>query len=219
MHEIQRKLLSLAESVNLAELTLREIGAKIGETSPQKVKHHLQQLEKRGLIRIDKVKGIIEKASAGFVSGLGGAMRLFAIPILGAANAGPAVDISDQRIEGYLRVSSTMLSSKRKADHLFALKVDGPSMNRVVIDGKRIEDGDYVIIDSSVLNPKNGDVVLSIIDGMANIKRFYRDETNKQVVLVSDSTQSFPPIYIHANDNYRVNGKVVQVIKKPKIKE
>jgi SOS-response transcriptional repressor LexA len=146
-------------------------------------------------------------------------MRLFAIPILGAANAGPAVDISDQRIEGYLRVSSTMLSSKRKADHLFALKVDGPSMNRVVIDGKRIEDGDYVIIDSSVLNPKNGDVVLSIIDGMANIKRFYRDETNKQVVLVSDSTQSFPPIYIHANDNYRVNGKVVQVIKKPKIKE
>lgn len=219
MHEIQRKLLSLAENINLAELTLREIGAKIGETSPQKVKHHLQQLEKRGLIRIDKVKGIIEKASAGLVAGLGNTMRLFAIPILGAANAGPAVDISDQRIEGYLRVSSTMLLRKRKADHLFALKVDGPSMNRVVIDGKRIEDGDYVIIDSSVVNPKNGDVVLSIIDGMANIKRFYRDETNKQVVLMSDSTQSFPPIYIHANDNYRVNGKVVRVIKKPKIKE
>lgn len=219
MHEIQRKLLSLAENINLAELTLREIGAKIGETSPQKVKHHLQQLEKRGLIRIDKVKGIIEKASAGLVAGLGNTMRLFAIPILGAANAGPAVDISDQRIEGYLRVSSTMLSRKRKADHLFALKVDGPSMNRVVIDGKRIEDGDYVIIDNSVVNPKNGDIVLSLIDGMANIKRFYRDETNKQVVLISDSTQSFPPIYIHANDNYRVNGIVVQVIKKPKIKE
>lgn len=218
MHEIQKKLLVLAESMNLAELTLREIGAKIGETSPQKVKHHLQQLEKRGLIRIDKVKGIIEKAVGGFVAGLGEKVRLFAIPILGAANAGPAVDISDQRIEGYLRVSSSMLLNKRKADHLFALKVDGPSMNRVVIDGKRIEDGDYVIIDSSIVNPKNGDVVLSIIDGMANIKRFYRDETNKQVVLMSDSTQSFPPIYIHANDNYRVNGKVVQVIKKPKLK-
>ena len=65
MHTIQEKLLKLSETKNLGQMTLREIGSFIGETSPQKVKHHLQQLEKRGLIRIDKKAGIIEKAGKG----------------------------------------------------------------------------------------------------------------------------------------------------------
>ncbi len=65
---------------------------------------------------------------------------------------------------------------------------------------------------------RNGDIVLSIIDGMANIKRFFLDKANNQVVLVSDSTKEFPPIYIHEDDDFMINGKVVQVIKKPKFK-
>ncbi len=55
---------------------------------------------------------------------------------------------------------------------------------------------------------------MSIIDGMANIKKFHRDKANKQIALVSDSTQRSPPIYIHEDDDFMINGKVVQVIKK-----
>jgi len=140
--------------------------------------------------------------------------QLLSIPILGAANAGPANRLAEAHVEGYLRISSTFLASPSKRK-LFALKVDGPSMNRAEVDGKRIENGDYVIIDSEARNPRDGDVVLSIIDGMANIKRYHRDKTNKQVVLVSDSTHRFPPIYLHEDDEFMINGKVVQVIKKP----
>ena len=89
-------------------------------------------------------------------------------------------------------------------------------MNRVNIDGKRIEDGDYAIIDYEYKTPRNGDIVLSIIDGASNIKKFYRDEDGN-IVLASDSTQNFPPIYIHKDDNYMINGKVVQIIKRPKL--
>jgi SOS-response transcriptional repressor LexA len=91
-------------------------------------------------------------------------------------------------------------------------------MNRAEIGGKRIEDGDYVIVDVSDKHVRNGDIVLSIIDGLANIKKFYLDKKNNQVILMSQSTKDFPPIYIHENDDFMINGKVVQVIKKPKIR-
>lgn len=217
MHKIQQELLRVAQEKNLGQYTLREIGAFIGETSPQKVKHHLMELEKKGLVKIDKVKGVIKKIRQDWEASLSGHTKLLTIPILGAVNAGPAAIFAETNIEGFLKVSSMLLAPAVRNEHrLFALKVVGPSMNRAVVGGKRIEDGDYVIVDITDKNVKNGDVVLSIIDGMANIKKFYLDRESRQVVLMSESTKEFPPIYIHEDDDFMINGKVVQVIKKPK---
>src|ERR1043165_4346625 len=103
MHELQWKLLNLAEDDNLGRYTLRALGAMIGEGAPQKIKHHLTQLEKRGLIRIDRSKSLIERTRQGSVtSSLKGA-RLLSIPILGAANAGAANLAVQTHIEGYLK--------------------------------------------------------------------------------------------------------------------
>lgn len=216
MHELQQKLLKLADEKNLGQYTLREVAAMVGESSPQKIKHHLTQLEKRGLIRVDRARNLIEKTQRGSVTGFLRRGRLLTIPILGSANAGPARLLAEQNIEGYLKVSNTLIG-RRRSSQLFALKVDGSSMNRSMIDGKRIEDGDYVIVDADARDPQNGDVVLSVIDGLANLKRFHLDKPNRQIALVSESTQDFPPIYIHEDDDFFVNGKVVQVIKKPKL--
>lgn len=216
MHILQEKLLlKLSAEGNLGKFKLREIAGMVGEKSPQKIKHHLHQLEKRGLIRVDKSKRIIEKANSGRLTSLLKNAQLFSIPILGSANAGPATLLAEANLEGYLKISSSFFPGRSNLK-LFAIKVDGPSMNRAVIDGKRIEDGDYVIIDSEDRTPADGDIVLSIIDGLANIKRFHIDRQNRQIALVSDSTHHFPPIYVHEDDEFMVNGKVVQVIKKPK---
>ena len=215
MHEIQHKILDLTRDRNIGQYTLRQIGELIGENEvPQKIKHHLNQLEKKGLIRIDKSKGIIEKTSEKTIKGLLKNAKLFTIPILGSANAGPATLLAEKNIEGYLRISSTLLE-RQTIQNLFALKVSGPSMNRGEIEGKKIEDGDFIIIDTKDLNIKNGDIVLSVIDGASNIKKIYKDKKNKQIVLMSESTQNFSPIYIHENDNYVINGKVIKVVKKP----
>jgi len=214
MHELQRKLLVLAGEKNLGQYSLREIGAMVGERSAQKIKHHLNQLEKRGLIRIDKARARIESATEGWVAGLLRKAKLLSVPVLGSANAGPACVFAEPNIEGYLRISSTLLA-EHASHRLFALKVDGPSMNRAEVHGKRIEDGDYVIIDSEHVSAQDGDIVLSIIDGMANIKRFCRDDDHEQIALASESTHVFPPVYIHSHDDYHINGKVVQVVKKP----
>ncbi len=215
MHELQQKLLKLTQDKNLGQHTLREVGALIGEKSPQKIKHHLQQLEKRGLIRIDKSRGIIEKAEGGLIASVLKNAKLLSIPILGSANAGPAQVFAETNIEGYLRVSTSLLRYP-KNHRLFALKVDGPSMNKAQVNGKKIEDGDYIIIDSEDRFAEDGDVVLSVIDGLANVKRYYVDEENNQILLMSDSTQDFPAIHIHKDDNFMINGKVVGVVKKPK---
>lgn len=208
MHTTQEKLLKLASDKNLGQLTLREIGKLVGESYPQKVKHHLLQLQKKGLLRIDKGRSLIEKMTEGAIKNT----NLISIPILGTANCGPANTFAEENLEGYLRVSARLLKKKKG---IFAVKVDGPSMNKALIDGKSIEDGDYAVIDGEAKDPKDKEVVLSIIDGMANIKRYRWDSKNKQIILMSDSTREFPPIYIHEDDNFMINGKVVQVIKKP----
>lgn len=214
MHDIQKTLLNLAQEKNLGQMTLREIGELIDEKSPQKVKHHLSQLEKKGLIRVDRDNGLIRKVTQEQVSGFLKEAKLINVPIFGSANAGPAEIFADQNIEGFLRISSSLLDRDELNHNLFAIKVKGPSMNRTNVKGKTIEDGDYIIVDSDNREPEDNSVILSVIDSMANVKRLRLDRENNQIVLMSESTQDFPPIVIHDTDDYSINGKVVQVIKK-----
>src|SRR5438309_358408 len=112
MHRLQHDLLRLAATKNLGNLKLREIGRLVGEDSPQKIKHHLHQLEKRGLIRVDKSTNTIQRVKAGTAKSSLSNARLLAIPILGAANAGPATLLAEQNVEGYLKVSSTFVRGR-----------------------------------------------------------------------------------------------------------
>lgn len=207
MHAIQEKLLKLVDEKNIGDFTLRQIGELIGESLPQKIKHHLSQLERKGFILIDKknkkISRISNKAKAGglFIS----------VPIVGSANCGPAVIYADQNIEGYLKISKRLIPNKKS---IFAIKAEGNSMNKANINGKNIESGDYVIIDSENISPHDNDYIVSIIDGMANIKKYRLDRKNSRIALLSESTQEYDPIFIHENDDFKISGKVVDVIKK-----
>jgi repressor LexA len=210
MHPIQERLLKVIDQKNLSDMTLRDIGELIKEPLPQKIKHHLEQLEKKGFIVYDRKNKTISRVKTNskilspFVS----------VPVIGSANCGPATIFANENIEGYLKISKNILS---KCKNVFAIKAQGLSMNKSSVNGMCIEDGDYLIIDSDYRTPRNGDVVLSVIDDMANIKKYVFDEENNQIVLVSQSTKDIPPIYIHEDDSFMINGKVIQVIKKPKL--
>ena len=212
MHKIQEQILKLSSEKDLGKLSLRKIGKLIGEEDqPQKVKHHLLQLEKNGLLSINRSERIMVKTAPGLIHN----SKLISVPILGSANCGTATIYADQNIEGYLRVSGKILSRKKD---VFAIKASGYSMNKANINGDSIEDGDYVVVDPKYRSVRNGDYVLSIIDGTANIKRFFKDSANKRIILLSESSASYSPIFIHFDDldRYLVNGKIIQVIKKLK---
>lgn len=206
MHPIQEKLLKVIDDKNIGSLTLRQIGGLIGEKLPQKVKHHLSQLERKGFILIDRknknISRISNKAKAGDI--------FISIPILGTANCGPATIYADQNIEGYLKISKRLVPNKKS---IFALRAEGNSLNRANIGGKNVESGDFVIVDSENTSPRDDDYVVSIIDNMANIKKYRSDKNHSRVALLSESTQEYSPIFIHENDDFRISGRVVDVVK------
>jgi repressor LexA len=206
---IQKQLLELSQRYDLKKMGFRQIGRLIGVDHPQKIKFHMKKV---GLFDESpaKTKTLIKSLTSSKTS------NIFSIPILGLANCGDASVLAESRIEGMLPVSSRLLPTNH-FDNLFAVKAVGLSMNRANVNGKSINDGDYVIIDGEDKTAKDGDYVLSIINGMANIKRFTEDKFNKQVVLQSESSKFFPPIHIHEDelDDYLLNGKVVEIIKQP----
>jgi len=212
MHILQTKLLKILGKVDFSKTSLRQLTKIVGEKYPQKVKHHIEQLEKKGLVSINWNTRRLFKVQRGAAGS-----PLISVPILGSANCGPAAIFADENIEGYVKISKTILGLRTIGD-FFAIRAFGNSMNKADVDGRNIEQGDIVIIDPKEKSPKNGDYVLSIIDNVATIKKFVLDRENRQVVLLAESTDDYPPIYIDPSETYFVSGKVKYVIKKPKIR-
>ena len=71
-------------------------------------------------------------------------------------------------------------------------------MDKANIDGRSIEDGDYVIVKQTREIPQNNDYVVSIIDDRANIKKFYQKDG--EIALISESKQERMPIFIDSSE-------------------
>jgi len=103
MNITQQQLLSLiANTPDIGSLSLRKIAELIGaKGKPQIAKHHLQQLEKAGLIQMNLEQGILKVVKKGYnhVS----KSPLFSIPIVGAANCGPAAIYAEQKVKDILK--------------------------------------------------------------------------------------------------------------------
>jgi len=101
MHHIQKKLLELAKTNNLAECTLRRTAELIGDPdmSPGQVQHHLLQLEKRNLLFINR-KNKTQRLESPVEDD-----RFVLVPIVGSASCGPALNYAEEYYEGFLRIS------------------------------------------------------------------------------------------------------------------
>ena len=211
MNILQTQLLNLiASTPEIGSFSLRKIAELLGaKGKPQTAKYHLQQLEKRGLIQMNLGEDVLKLVQKGYNYTI--KSPLFAIPIVGAANCGPAITYADQKVDSYLKISSSLLP--RNKNRLFAVKVDGDSMNQARVKGKTIESSDYVLVDKETYKYNDGDVVLAIIDGLATIKEFYLDMAHNRIALKANSNHEYMPIYIGEEDRFIINGKVVDVIK------
>lgn len=211
MHRLQKLLLDMIKTGEITgSHSLRKIAELIGaKNMPQVAKYHLQQLEKEGFIQVNLDENILRLVKKGF--NMATKSPLYTLPVYGSANCGPATIFAEQNIEGYLKVSSGLLPKSRKG--LFVLRASGASMNRAQIQGKTIEDGDFVLVDSNYKNFKTGDVVVAIIEDMATIKRYRYDKVHERILLEADSTQKYLPIILHEEDNFLINGKVTDIIK------
>jgi SOS-response transcriptional repressor LexA len=83
-------------------------------------------------------------------------------------NVGSATIFAEENFHGFLRVSSKLIG-RSKPSGLYAVKADGTSMNRADIGGRKIFDGDFVIVNSQKRNVIRCDVVLAVIDPCMDI--------------------------------------------------
>jgi SOS regulatory protein LexA len=190
--------------------TVREIKSESGKLglnlkSLRSFFLYLNALEEKGYIeRTSEDRGILLKgvSSDNFVQ----------IPVFGAASAGAATMFADQYVEGYLRVSKRLV----KDHNVFAVQVSGTSMNRAKVNSKAIQSGDFILVDADVKDYRNGDRVLVVIDGLATVKT-YRSVDGKTIALMPESTDKrHQPIFLTPDDNFVINGRVVDVLKMPK---
>lgn len=164
---------------------------------------YLNELEEKGYIeRTSEDRGIRLKGvtSESFLD----------VPVFGMANAGAATMFADQYIEGYLKVSKKIV---RNARSVYAIQVSGTSMNKASVNGKTIQNGDFILVDSSWKHYDNGDKVLVAIDGLATVKT-YRTVDGRNIVLLPESTdKKHKPIFLTDDDDFVINGKVIDVLK------
>lgn len=206
MNPIQQKLLDIAKLEDIERLRRVDLVEMVNCEYPSQITHHLKQLVKRGdLVRKDGRLVPALRTNAGLVM----------IPVMGEADCGEATRYADGRIVDNLAVSPSVLKPKL-SERLYALVARGDSMNRATVEGKTIENGDYIVIEKrDDYVPKDGDIVVSIIAGLANVKRLRRDNARQRILLLSESHRQddFAPIVISDRDDFAVEGKVVDVIK------
>lgn len=213
MHHIQKKLLELAKTNNLAECTLRRTAELIGnpDMSPGQIQHHLLQLEKRNLLFINR-KNKTQRLESPVEDD-----RFVLVPIVGSASCGPALNYAEEYCEGFLRISKQLLGKQttQLKNRYMAVKADGESMNNARIGKSKqpINNGDFVLVDVTQNYAEDGDYVLSIIGGMANIKRLKKHEEYISLESESLTPERFPPIIVGQSENCMINGKVVAVYK------
>jgi SOS-response transcriptional repressor LexA len=210
MHEIRKKLLSLGSVTDLSQYTYRQLAERVGAPHAAQVRHHLLQLERQGKIVRDANGGLRTADDA-----TEGAGSFISIPVLGEVDCGVATRFAMDVIEGYLSISPNS-TKYRDTEGVFALKACGDSMDEADIAGKTVLDSDYVLVKRyNGEDIADGKYVISLIDGMANLKKFRNDKLHNRVALLSESSKDYPPIFIDESDKnyYEVIGTAVDVIK------
>lgn len=120
----------------------------------------------------------------------------YEIPLMGVVIAGRPIEA--------IRTRETIdIPRDMMAKNVFALKVRGDSM---IEEG--IFDNDYIIIEKTD-NPKNGDIVVALLDNEnVTLKRFYKE---KYRIKLQPANKKYQPIY---SNKVIIQGRVKGVIRK-----
>jgi repressor LexA len=158
--------------------SVREIGEAVGLSSSSTVHNHLNQLERRGLIKRDPSKSrtvqLVQDAEVDQQR-----RNAVSVPVVGNVAAGAPI-LAEQNIEDHL-----LLSPELAQEGFFLLRVRGDSMINA-----GIFEGDLVLVRPQH-EASNGTIVVALVDGEATVKRFER--ANGHVRLIAENP-AYQPI-------------------------
>ena len=160
--------------------TLREMREAFGVSSDNSILKHLKALEEKGYItKDDTPRGIRLLSSV--------KERLdapeFKLPLLGMIPAGGPV-LSEEYVEKWINVGEDAVYKLKDS---FLLRVKGTSM----IDAGIFED-DILIVCGS-LEPRQGDIVVALVDNQNTVKRYMKDSEGR--VYLKPENAAYENIY------------------------
>lgn len=201
--------------------SLREIGERVGLTSPSSVAHQLKMLERKGHLRRDPHR---PRAIEVVIPGGEGERGVGYRRAMGAGEADSSVDetgIGDNRpaasyvpVVGRIAAGGPILAEEAVEDifplprqivgdgDLFLLRVVGDSMLEAAIC-----DGDWVVVRRQQ-SADNGDIVAAMLDNEATVKTFKRADDK---VWLLPQNAAYDPI---DGDHAVVLGKVTAVLRR-----
>ena len=127
--------------------------------------------------------------------------KILNLPVLGKIPCGEKKDVAENEGKVFPICDSVLDTGE-----YFVVVAEGDSMVDAGID-----DGDYVIVKSQPV-AEVGQIVVAFIDGETTLKRFFRDERNKKIILHPEN-ENYEDI---AYDYLEIQGIAVRVIKKIK---
>ena len=192
--KIQRKLLDHLIDQKASRgipPTLAEIAARFGYKNRSTVQQHLQALEKKGFIKKDpKLSRAIELTLED--------KFFIPRPVLGEVAAGNPLTIYPDAID---TVELPTIAKMPKDS--FLLRVKGDSLKDAYIFS-----GDIVIVNPN-LEPKNGQIVVAVLDNAAVVKRFYKKKN--EIELISENLEFKPIVIDKKYPSFKLIGIVVGV--------
>jgi repressor LexA len=176
-----------------------EIASGLGLASLATVHKHIQALEAKQYVRRNYNHSRSLEICERYHKEQAPRQEQGGIPLLGRIAAGTPV-------EAIPNPDLLHFSDFAGNENTFALEVRGDSMIE-----DHICNGDFVLVEKAS-NPKNGEIVVALVDGTdATLKRYYLEPDGR--VRLQPANSSMAPIYANP-ESLQIQGKVLAVMRK-----
>jgi repressor LexA len=196
----QKKVLAVITDLTRklgVEPTYEQVKDALGYPQISSVQRHTIVLKKKGYLKNTRGLELAHNDEQSTVS----------VPLVGNVACGKPI-FAYENIEAYIPYQSAKVA-KNKEDYFF-LRAVGDSMNKATINGKTIEDGDFVLIEKTT-SADYGKRVVALIGDEATIKKMVQGDGCIQLMPESWN-ESHKPILVF--DDLLIQGIVIDVIKK-----
>lgn len=131
------------------------------------------------------------------------------IPLVGMVSCGQPL-LAIENTEAYIPYDSSKI--KGLSSDYFFLRANGDSMNKAIVNGKNIDDGDFVLVKKQQ-TAKPGERIVALIGDETTIKLLKKGD-GCMVLQPESKNPANKPIYLF--EDFSVQGIVQDVIKKEK---
>jgi repressor LexA len=193
LHPKQSEILEILRR-GVEGLSLRDIAAEIGLSSPNTVLHHIRQLEKKGMLRRNPLNPSEYNLLADPIK------DLIYVNLYGSAQCGPEGLFGEDNIEERIPISTRLFGVD---DQVFLVRARGNSME------PHIQNDDLVLARHNT-QPNSGTLCVVVHNHQPKIKKLLMAG---DAVILSSLNPRFAPETVTEDDSFYVVGEVRSMIR------